>query len=168
MYRIIFFQTNFPPPYCKSYLEFITKLSHNVCLLNIHILIYWHARYPNKLWNAYWFYSILANFAHIWRIFMSEVLYIHQTFTVVMPDLTTSGFFGNFNVWYVIVWKEFQRVILPYVIACYKSVYSIKINLCNNLWLRQSSFFFHLDLKLKSIFATGKWKISLFGILVIR
>ena len=104
-----------------------TKLSQNVCLINIHILIYLHARYDCKLWNALWFYyvfghfhtllltltihvwivvsppnfhwktdistcqmsqqviewfySVFASFAHNWRIFMSEVLYTHQTFT---------------------------------------------------------------------------------------
>ena len=42
-----------------------------VCLINTHILIYRNARYHSKLW----FYSIFfANFAHNWRIFLSEVL----------------------------------------------------------------------------------------------
>ena len=35
-----------------------TKLSQNVCLINTHILIYWHARCDCKLWHAPWFYCI--------------------------------------------------------------------------------------------------------------
>ena len=35
-----------------------TKLSQNVCLINTHILIYWHARCDCKLWKLLWFYCV--------------------------------------------------------------------------------------------------------------
>ena len=42
-----------------------TKLSQNVCLINIHILIYWHAGCDCKLWNALWFYCDFCVFQNI-------------------------------------------------------------------------------------------------------
>ena len=51
-----------------------TKLSQNLCLINIHILIYWHARYDCRLWNVYSFYCIFWEFytqlttIHVWIV----------------------------------------------------------------------------------------------------
>ena len=41
------------------------KLSQNVCLIDIHILIYWHARFDRKLWKALWFYYVFWPFSYI-------------------------------------------------------------------------------------------------------
>ena len=41
------------------------QLSQNVCLINTHILIYWHSRCDCKLWNAFWFYCVLWLFSYI-------------------------------------------------------------------------------------------------------
>ena len=58
------------------------KFSQNVSLINIYILIYRHARYDCILWNALWFYNIFGHFfMHYYWTFMSEWLYLHQTFT---------------------------------------------------------------------------------------
>ena len=59
-----------------------TKHSQNVCLINIHILIYWYAQHNCMLWKALWYYCVfLCIFLHFWRPFMCELLYLHQTFT---------------------------------------------------------------------------------------
>ena len=42
-----------------------TKHSQNVCLINIHILMYRHARYDCKLWNAFWFYNVFWALSYI-------------------------------------------------------------------------------------------------------
>ena len=69
--------------------------------------------------------AFLSILIHSWRPFMSEVLIFHQIFTdcvsnqpfwyVDMPDVTTNygrfssliGFYGNLNVWYVILHQTF-------------------------------------------------------------
>ena len=62
-----------------------TKLSHNVCLVNTHNLIYRYARCDCKLRNVLWFYCVfLGIFIHYWRPLMSEVLYLYQIFTDCM------------------------------------------------------------------------------------
>ena len=70
----------------------ITKLTQNVCLISTHTLIYRCARCDNKLWNVIWFYCVLLGiFIHNWRVFMSEVSYLHQNFTdwyVNIPNMT--------------------------------------------------------------------------------
>ena len=96
-----------------------TKLSRIVCLIIIHILVYQHARCDRKLWNALWFYCVfLWIFIHFWRLFiMSEVLFLHQTFTDCMSNQYT-----HFDYWHArcnyklrkVLWK-FQRWI------CYSS-----------------------------------------------
>ena len=97
-----------------------TKLSHNVCLINLHIVVYHYAKCDRKLWNALRFYCVfwvfsykvderscsislcqmllkamerssillcfLGIFIQSWRAFMSEVLYLHQTFTDIVFD----------------------------------------------------------------------------------
>ena len=68
-----------------------TKLLQNGCLINIHILMYWYARCNCKLWKVPWFYCIF--FMHYWRQFMSELLYLHQTFTDCLSNQYT-----NFNI----------------------------------------------------------------------
>ena len=42
-----------------------TKLSQNLCLINTHILTYWHARCGCKSWNAFWFYCVFRVFSYI-------------------------------------------------------------------------------------------------------
>ena len=42
-----------------------TNLSQNACLINIHTLIYWYARYNCKLCNALWFYCVFWVFSYI-------------------------------------------------------------------------------------------------------
>ena len=42
-----------------------TKLSQNVNLINIHILIYRYARYNCKLWKALWFHRVFWVFSYI-------------------------------------------------------------------------------------------------------
>ena len=42
-----------------------TKLSHNVCLIYRHILIYWYGRCDCKLWKVYWFYCVFWIFSYI-------------------------------------------------------------------------------------------------------
>ena len=41
------------------------KLSHNVCLIKTHILIYRHARCNCKLWKALWFYCVFWVLSYI-------------------------------------------------------------------------------------------------------
>ena len=65
---------------------YIAVFPPNFHLLYIQsILICQNARFDCKLWNALWFYYDFlvnfVNFAQNWQIFMSEVLYFHQTFT---------------------------------------------------------------------------------------
>ena len=92
-----------------------TKLSLNVCLINTHSLIYWYACCNCKLWNALWLYCFfLGIFINYWRLFISKLLYLHQTFTdcvsnqytyvnilscqMWMQVMVLFPFFGNF--WY--------------------------------------------------------------------
>ena len=57
-----------------------TKFSQNVYLINTHIFIYRHARCNCKLWSVPWICCIfLTIFIHNCQLFMSEVLYLHQT-----------------------------------------------------------------------------------------
>ena len=42
-----------------------TKLSQNVSLINVYILIYWHVRCDWKLRNTLWFYCIFGYFRYI-------------------------------------------------------------------------------------------------------
>ena len=57
----------------------LTKLSQNVCLTNIQILIYGHSRCDCKLWNAPWFYYVfwVVSYINNWLL-MSELLYLHK------------------------------------------------------------------------------------------
>ena len=69
------------------YFYIFTKLSQNVCLINIHILIYQFARCKCKLWKAHCFYCVfLGIFIYNWRAFMSKVFYLHQTFIDCLSD----------------------------------------------------------------------------------
>ena len=97
-----------------------TKLALIMCLINTHILIYWHARCHSKLWNTSWFHSVFfVNFSHNWWIFMSEVLYIYQSFTdclsihllwyVDIPDVNIS--YGRFPVTCNLFLWKFQFLI---------------------------------------------------------
>ena len=66
----------------------------NCSLINTQILIYRHVKCNHELWNAPWFYFVSWVFSHIyWRTFMSEVLYLQQTFTDCMTDLSK-----NYNI----------------------------------------------------------------------
>ena len=38
--------------------HFLTKLSQNVCLINMHIFLYWHARCDCKLYHVLWLYCV--------------------------------------------------------------------------------------------------------------
>ena len=59
-----------------------TKLSQNMSLINTHILIYQNDRCDCNLWNTFGFYCVFWVFSCIiWRPFMSELLYLPQTFT---------------------------------------------------------------------------------------
>ena len=106
---------------------------------------------------------LFANFAHNWRIFMSQVLYIHQTFTDFLSNQyiyfdmlicqmqlqvqVTEGsrvwlgsleisMFDTFN------YENNFNVSSCRIFNCiFESVYNIKMNLCKHLWLRKSSFF---------------------------
>ena len=42
-----------------------SKVSQNICLINTHILIYWHARCQYKLWKALWFYCFFWVLSYI-------------------------------------------------------------------------------------------------------
>ena len=65
---------------------------------------------------------------------------------------------GNEN--YLIRWNP-----AVYVIACYESVYSIKINLCKHLWLRQSSFFTAVNSRVKNVIWPSISVSDVFGML---
>ena len=41
------------------------KHSQNICLINAHILMYWHTSCNCNLWKAFWFYSVFWVFSHI-------------------------------------------------------------------------------------------------------
>ena len=70
-----------------------TKLSQNVCLINTHILIYQNSRCNCMLWNIPWFCCLFKGiFPHNWRLFMSELLYLHQDFTNCVPYQYTHYF----------------------------------------------------------------------------
>ena len=74
------------------------KLSQNVCLINIHILIYQHARCDCKLWSAQWFYCVFWVFSHITdKMSVSSpnfhrmcVLSIHTFWYINMSGVTAS------------------------------------------------------------------------------
>ena len=88
-----------------------TKLSLNVCIINTHILIYWYARCNCKLWKGIWFYCVFSFFfVHNWRIFMSEVLYLQQTFIECV-----SNQYIHFNVSTCQIWLQVMEhhLILP-------------------------------------------------------
>ena len=53
-----------------------TKLSQNVCLINTHILIYWHARCICKFWKALWFYCVFRVFSYIIGEYSCQKYYI--------------------------------------------------------------------------------------------
>ena len=61
-----------------------TKLAQNVCLINIHIFIYQHARCHCRLWNALWFYCVFGHFytllltINIWFIWLINTHMIYQ------------------------------------------------------------------------------------------
>ena len=106
--------------YCIS-----TKLSLIICLINTNILI---CRQASKLWNASWFYFVFCEYCiqqltniHVWTVayppnfYGLSVLSVYLCWYIDMPDVTTSNgsfpglirFFGNFNVWYVILHQTF-------------------------------------------------------------
>ena len=85
-----------------------------------------------------------------------------------MPDVTTSyerfsSLIGSLVlVWYVISSSNFYKFWGMKIISmchhvCYESVYSIKVNICRHLWLRQSSFY---GIFYKAVFLSLKiwWK----------
>ena len=94
------------------------KLSQNMCLFNIYILIYRYVRCDCKLWNAPWCYCvfsyvhILLTTIHDWIIVSSPKfhrLYVWLIYTfwyINLPNVTAGygrfsdliSFFGNFNI----------------------------------------------------------------------
>ena len=42
-----------------------TKLSQNVCLIKMHIFIYWYVRCCCELWKPFWFYCVFWLFSYI-------------------------------------------------------------------------------------------------------
>ena len=98
----------------------VTKLSQNMCLINTHILVYWHDRCDYKLWNAPWFYCVFWVFSYIidehsclkYCIFtkLSQIVYLIDVLMYTfwydnMPNVTAGYgrfsdlielFFGNF------------------------------------------------------------------------
>ena len=52
-------------------------LTQNMCLINTHILVYWYVICNCKLWIALDFIAFFVYF----HTFMSELLYLHPTFT---------------------------------------------------------------------------------------
>ena len=98
-------------------LHIFTKLSQNVCIINVHILIYRHASCGCKLWRAHCLYHIFFFFQiivdHSWLkccIFtkLSQTLwliYIH-ILNVNIPDVSArygrlyelNAFFGNLQI----------------------------------------------------------------------
>ena len=104
------------------------KLSQNVCLFNMHILMYWHARCNCKLWNAIRFYfDFLGHFIYIdeyacMKYFMFTnfhrlgVSLLYTFWFDIMPNVPVdygwfAQFFGNFHIllhdWNVITSSNF-------------------------------------------------------------
>ena len=82
-----------------------TKLSQNVCLINKHILVYWHARYNCRLWKALWFYCVSSpNFHRL-------CVWLMYTFWNVNMPIVTAGY-GRFSdsiaffVYFSYVWND--------------------------------------------------------------
>ena len=58
--------------------------------MNTHIFIYRHAQCDCKLWKAFWFYYVFGGiFIYNWQTFVSEVLYLYQTFTYYLSNQYT-------------------------------------------------------------------------------
>ena len=109
----------------------VTKLSQKVCLIITHILIFWHVRCDYNLWNAYWFYCIFRVFSYIFDDHHHSCLicYISTKISLIVYLINThilifwhvryfyklrkvfwfNWFFGNFNVWYVILHQPFTN-----------------------------------------------------------
>ena len=110
MYKLLYFHQTFTD--CGSYID------------------YWYVKIPDmtaSLVTPFDFIAFLGLLIHYLGPFMSELLYLHQTFTdymsnqytrfryVNMPNVTPSygrfygliGFFRNLNVWYVILHQTF-------------------------------------------------------------
>ena len=101
------------------YQTFISYVYNPIINVNVIILICQHTRCDSMLWRliilrCYWI------FYHNWWPFISNVLYLHQTF---------KGYVSN---WYV----------YSGLLGVKTEVYRWKVNLCNHFWLRQSSFIF--------------------------
>ena len=98
-----------------------TKLSHNVCLINKHILIYWYARRNCRLWKVPWFYYVfcLNIFILYWRPFMSELMFLHKISQIVSMDTfwhvripnVTAGY-GRFSDLICAFFRVFSYIIL--------------------------------------------------------
>ena len=95
-----------------------TKLSQNVCLINIHIFTYWHVRYDCKLWNAVFLY-IIDNYSCL-----------HQTFTDIHFVMLICQMSLQVSKGYLIQLRCLR--IFKYIIACLKHNFFNKLsqNMC--------------------------------------
>ena len=65
----------------------LTKLSQNVCLINIHTLVYQYTKCNCMLWKAFQFYYIFWVFSYIIdKHSCLKCKYLHQTFTDCISD----------------------------------------------------------------------------------
>ena len=129
-----------------------------MCLINTHIMIYWHVRHNCKLWQVHRFYCFFMEFSYIIDdhsclkyIFSTKlsqiVCLINLKLLVCQHDKCDCWLwkvnwfnrfvFGNFHillhVWNVIISTNFYNLCLE------AEVLRWIVNLCNHLWFFQSS-----------------------------
>ena len=82
-----------------------TKLSQNICLINILILIYGHARCYCNLWQIRWFYWVFWVFSYIIDDYSCLIccISIHQTFTDCVPNWYTHFEISACQMWLKII-----------------------------------------------------------------
>ena len=89
------------------------KLPHDVCLLNMHILIYWCARCNCKLWNTafLYFHTLFMILIHVWIVKASPNFHrlcawlIYTFWYVNMPNVTED--YGRLSDLISVFWEFF-------------------------------------------------------------
>ena len=94
--------------------QFFTKLSQNVCLINTHILIYWYAKYNNKLWKALWFYFVFRVFSDIIDEHSCLKYFIYTKLSQIMCPIDLQILICQHAKYDSRLWKVFWRILIYY------------------------------------------------------
>ena len=119
---------------------------HRMCFQSIRTFQFIYmpdvtARYVNSLDFIVFFGHFHTSFT---TIFMSQLLYLHQTFTDCVSNWYPHFGFQTFQIWLQVLWFSLRRFIASsnfYKLCFEAEAQRWKVNLCNHLWLRQSEFF---------------------------